>query len=127
MQVIPAIDLKEGRCVRLMQGQKDTATIYGDDPVRVAETFEAAGAGTIHVVDLDGAFNGRESPNRAVVQRIVEKVNVPVQFGGGVRTRIDVENLIQGGVLRVVLGTLAAESDTLKQLLDEFGSKICVG
>jgi phosphoribosylformimino-5-aminoimidazole carboxamide ribotide isomerase len=128
MQIIPAIDLKEGRCVRLSQGQKDTATIYDDDPVAVAKGFELAGAQTIHIVDLDAAFNGRESTNRSVVQKIAGKVNVPIQFGGGVRTLIDVSDLIESGVSRVILGTLATESiETLRQLLEEFGSKICVG
>lgn len=127
LQIIPAIDLKGGRCVRLSQGQKETATIYDDDPVAVAQSFEAAGAQTIHIVDLDAAFNGRESTNRLVIRDIALKVNLQVQFGGGVRTSTDVNKLIQSGVSRVVLGTLATESaDTLKQLLDEFGSQICV-
>jgi phosphoribosylformimino-5-aminoimidazole carboxamide ribotide isomerase len=128
MQIIPAIDLKEGRCVRLAQGLKETATIYGDDPVAVARSFEAAGAQAIHVVDLDAAFNGRESTNRSVLRKIASKVNVPIQFGGGVRTLIDVGDLIEIGVSRVILGTVATEStETLRELLERFGSQICVG
>ena len=128
LQIIPAIDLKGGRCVRLSQGQKETATIYDDDPVSVAKTFELAGAQIIHIVDLDAAFNGRESTNRSVVQKIAGKVSVPIQFGGGVRTLIDVSDLINSGVSRVILGTLATESiESLRELLEEFGSQICVG
>ncbi|HEY6802839.1 MAG TPA: 1-(5-phosphoribosyl)-5-[(5-phosphoribosylamino)methylideneamino]imidazole-4-carboxamide isomerase [Pyrinomonadaceae bacterium] len=128
MQIIPAIDLKDGRCVRLTQGLMDSATTYGDDPIAVARSFEAAGAGRIHVVDLDGAFSGVESSNRAVVKEIVASVGVPVQFGGGVRSVKDIEALVESGVALVILGTLATESiDQLKLLLDQFGNGICVG
>ena len=128
MQIIPAIDLKGGVCVRLTQGRMDSATTYGDDPIAVAQAFERAGAQRIHVVDLDGAIAGSNSPNRSVVRAIVEAVSVPVQFGGGVRTVADVESLVASGVALVILGTLATESiDTLKALIDQFGSKICVG
>jgi phosphoribosylformimino-5-aminoimidazole carboxamide ribotide isomerase len=128
MQIIPAIDLKGGRCVRLTQGLMDSATTYGDDPVAVARGFETAGAGRIHVVDLDGAFSGAESANRLVVTEIIANVSVPVQFGGGVRSIEDVEALLKLGVSLVILGTLATESiDQLKLLLDRFGNKICVG
>ena len=128
MQIIPAIDLKGGVCVRLTQGRMDTATTYGDDPIAVAQAFEKAGAQRIHIVDLDGAIAGSESTNRSVVRAIVKTVSVPVQFGGGVRTVGDVESLVESGVALVILGTLATESiDTLKSLIDQFGSKICVG
>lgn len=127
-QIIPAIDLKQGRCVRLLQGQKHTATIYSDDPVRMAQGFEAAGAQRIHIVDLDGAFNSQESTNRLAVRQIIENVNVPIQFGGGIRKVADVEYLIDGGVERVILGTLATESnETVIELVERFGPKICVG
>jgi phosphoribosylformimino-5-aminoimidazole carboxamide ribotide isomerase len=128
MQIIPAIDLKGGRCVRLTQGRMDSATTYGDDPVSVARQFEEQGAQRVHVVDLDGAMAGAESPNRLVVRKIVESIGVPVQFGGGVRTATDVEKLIDSGVALVILGTLATESiETLRELLKKFESKICVG
>jgi phosphoribosylformimino-5-aminoimidazole carboxamide ribotide isomerase len=128
MIVIPAIDLKNGLCVRLLQGRKSEVTVYNDDPVRVASEFAAAGAEMIHVVDLDGAFNETESPNRTVVQRIVEAVDIPIEFGGGIRSRDDVQQLCDAGVARVVLGTVAAEAPhALKQFVDEFSSKICVG
>ena len=94
MVVIPAIDLKNGRCVRLLQGRKSEMTVYNENPVEVAKEFAFAGAEMIHVVDLDGAFNGAESPNRAVVKEIVETIDVPVEFGGGIRTLADVRELL---------------------------------
>src|SRR5215207_3651707 len=128
MLVIPAIDLKNGRCVRLLQGRKSEMTVYNENPVEVARAFASAGAEMIHVVDLDGAFNEAGSPNRAVVKRIVETVDVPVEFGGGIRSLDDVQQLCDAGVARVVLGTLAAESpELLKEFVDRFSSRICVG
>ena len=128
MIVIPAIDLKNGQCVRLLQGRKSDVTVYNEDPVGVAREFAAAGAEMIHVVDLDGAFNEAGSPNRAMVKRIVETVDVPVEFGGGIRTLDDVQQLCDAGVARVVLGTLAAETpELLKEFVSRFSSRICVG
>jgi len=128
MLVIPAIDLRDGKCVRLLQGRKSEVTVYNEDPIAVAKEFAAAGAEMIHVVDLDGAFNETHSPNRAVVKSIVEAVNVPVEFGGGIRSLDDVQQLCDAGVARVVLGTLAAESpESLKEFVSRFGSRICVG
>ena len=127
MIVIPAIDLRNGRCVRLLQGRKTDVTVYNEDPIAVAKEFAAAGAEMIHVVDLDGAFN-EAGPNRAMVKRIVETLDVPVEFGGGIRTLDDVQQLCDAGVARVVLGTLAAESpELLKEFVARFSSKICVG
>ena len=128
MLVIPAIDLKNGSCVRLVQGRQADVTVYDEDPVAVAQQFAAAGARMIHVVDLDGAFKGGESPNRAVVKKIVEAVDAGVEFGGGMRSVDDVQELCDAGVARVVLGTVAVESpDLLRELIDSFGEKICVG
>ena len=128
MIVIPAIDLRNGQCVRLMQGRKSDVTVYNDDPVSVAREFAAAGAEMIHVVDLDGAFSEPDSPNRAVVKRMLETVDVPIEFGGGVRSLEDAQVLAEEGVARIVLGTVAAESpDSLKDFVDRFSSKICVG
>ena len=128
MIVIPAIDLRDGRCVRLMQGRKSDVTVYNDDPVAVATEFAAAGAAMIHVVDLDGAFSETNSPNRAVVKRMLETVDVPIEFGGGVRSLKDAQILSDEGVARIVLGTVAAESpDQLKEFVEKFSSKICVG
>jgi phosphoribosylformimino-5-aminoimidazole carboxamide ribotide isomerase len=128
MYILPAIDLKDGRCVRLTQGRKAEAKIYDADPLEVAKAFASSGADMIHIVDLDGAFSGGESPNRAIVNKIVKTVNVPVEFGGGIRTVADVQQLIDYGVAQVILGTIAAEStETLRQLVEEFGSRVCVG
>lgn len=128
MKIIPAIDLKNGSCVRLTQGRKGEVTVYDENPVAVAQSFAAAGAEMIHVVDLDGAFQGGESRNRAVLAKIVEAVDVPIQFGGGIRSREEVQHLCDLGVARVVLGTVAAESPAhLREFVNRFGSKICVG
>ena len=128
MQVIPAIDLKNGRCVRLTQGRKADATVYDENPVAVAQSFAAAGAEMIHVVDLDGAFQGGESRNREVLAKILEAVDVPIEFGGGIRSREEVQQLCDLGVARVVLGTVAAESPAhLREFVARFSSQICVG
>ena len=128
MLVIPAIDLKNGLCVRLLQGRKSEMTVYNQNPVEVAKEFAAAGAEMIHVVDLDSAFNDADSPNRSVVRKIIEAVDVPVEFGGGIRSLDDVQQLCGAGVARVVLGTVPAESPSaLRDFVTKFGSKICVG
>lgn len=128
MIVIPAIDLKNGLCVRLLQGRKSEMTVYNQDPVQVAREFAAAGAEMIHVVDLDGAFNEVESPNRSVVRTIIDTVDVPIEFGGGIRSLEDVQRLCDAGVAHVVLGTVAAEAPAkLKEFVSSFGFKICVG
>jgi phosphoribosylformimino-5-aminoimidazole carboxamide ribotide isomerase len=128
MQIIPAIDLKNGRCVRLAQGSKANVTVYDENPVDVAKSFAAAGAEMIHVVDLDGAFQGGESRNRGVLAKIAEAIDVPIEFGGGIRSREEVQNLCDLGVARVVLGTLAAESPAhLREFVARFSSRICVG
>lgn len=128
MIVIPAIDLKNGQCVRLLQGQRSEVTVYNDNPVDVAKEFASAGAQIIHIVDLDGAFSEVDSPNRAVVNRILDAVHVPIQFGGGVRSLEDAQVLSDAGVSRIVLGTLAAESpDSLTAFVNRFSTKICAG
>jgi phosphoribosylformimino-5-aminoimidazole carboxamide ribotide isomerase len=128
VQIIPAIDLKGGRCVRLSQGQKDTSKTYSEDPVAVAHSFVEAGAEILHIVDLDAAFSDGESRNRSVVKQIAGAMKVPIQFGGGLRTVFDVERVIDAGVSRVVIGTLATQSvETLRRLVERFGSRVCVG
>ena len=128
MRIIPAIDLKNGLCVRLLQGRRADMTVYNEDPVEVAREFAAAGAQFIHLVDLDGAFNESDSPNRAVVKKIAETVDVPIEFGGGIRSIEDIRQLCDAGVARVVVGTVAAEApEVLQQFVDEFSSRICVG
>jgi phosphoribosylformimino-5-aminoimidazole carboxamide ribotide isomerase len=128
MLIIPAINLKDGRCVRLTQGRKAEVKVYDGDPVEIARGFEAAGARMLHVVDLDGAFAGGLSRHRKVVRRIIRSVEIPVQFGGGMRNVSDVQQMIEFGAAQVVIGTLAAESpETLENFVQLFGFRICVG
>src|SRR2546425_2358184 len=127
MLIIPAIDLRNGQCVRLAQGRKDATKVYNADPVEVALSFEDDGAEMLHVVDLDGAFSEPNFRNRKVLQKIIETIGIPVQFGGGLRTTEDVFEAIDIGVHRVVIGTIAAESpETLADMLAKLGSKIIV-
>lgn len=124
MLVIPAIDLRQGKCIRLTQGRKNAATVYGDDPVKVAEDFERDGAQMLHVVDLDGAFAEPNTRNREVLRDLVRAVSIPLQFGGGLRSAEDVEQVINLGVNRVVIGTLAVESpDSLAKMVRRFGAE----
>src|ERR1051326_4086456 len=128
MQIIPAIDLRDGRCVRLTQGRRGGGKVDDGEPVEIAKGFESAGARMIHVVDLDGAFADKNSKNRAVVREIISAVGIPVQFGGGLRSEDDVRQMIEFGAERVVIGTLAAESpETLEKFVQLFGSRIFVG
>ncbi|HEX6732401.1 MAG TPA: 1-(5-phosphoribosyl)-5-[(5-phosphoribosylamino)methylideneamino]imidazole-4-carboxamide isomerase [Pyrinomonadaceae bacterium] len=128
LQIIPAIDLKDGHCVRLSQGRQDALTVYDNDPSAVARNFVTSGATMIHVVDLDGAFGHESSANRTALKTILKSVTVPIQFGGGVRTAEDIRCLTDSGVGCVVLGTVAAESpETLQSLVAQFDSQICVG
>lgn len=128
MLIIPAIDLRDGQCVRLTQGRKADVKVYDGDPVEIAKKFEAAGARMLHVVDLDGAFEEGRSRNRRVVRRIIRGISIPVQFGGGMRSVSDVQQMIEFGVAQVVIGTLAVESpETLENFVQLFGFRICVG
>jgi phosphoribosylformimino-5-aminoimidazole carboxamide ribotide isomerase len=114
MIIIPAIDLKDGRCVRLLQGRMHDATVYSDDPVGVARRWASEGAEWLHVVDLDAAVAGA-SRNRECIARIVQATGVPVQVGGGLRTAADVEACLSVGVRRAIIGTAAAEDSALLQ------------
>jgi phosphoribosylformimino-5-aminoimidazole carboxamide ribotide isomerase len=126
MTIYPAIDIKGGRCVRLLQGRADQETVYGENPAEVARSFKAAGSEWVHVVDLDGAFAG-EPQNLAVVQAIAA-LGMKVQLGGGLRTRAAVERALGFGVSRAVIGTRAAESEAfVGELVQAFGEKIAVG
>jgi len=125
--IFPAVDLKGGRCVRLLQGRADAETVYGTDPVEMAKRWVQEGATYLHVVDLDGAFEGR-SVQYALVGRIIAALNIPVQVGGGVRTDEDIQRLVDAGASRVILGTRAwAEPDVLAALTDRFGARLAVG
>lgn len=116
MELFPAIDLRNGRCVRLYQGDYDRETVYGDDPVAQARAFADEGATWIHVVDLDAARSGHPV-NREVVAAIAAAVDVPIQTGGGVRDEAAAEALFDAGVVRVVLGTAALEQPDLVRRL----------
>ncbi len=127
MDLYPAIDLRGGRCVRLVQGDFDRETVYGDDPVAVARSFEAAGTPWIHVVDLDAARSG-EPVNRPVVEQIAASVRVPVQAGGGVRTLADAAALLGAGVTRVVVGTAAVSQPSLvTEIAARWPGRVAVG
>lgn len=127
MQVIPAIDIRGGKCVRLLQGQAEQQTIYGDDPVRMAQRWADAGAPRLHIVDLDGAFGG-QMHNFVVIQAMVRALNIPVQLGGGLRDLDAISRALEAGVQRVVLGTSALEQwDTLVSATSRFPGQICVG
>jgi phosphoribosylformimino-5-aminoimidazole carboxamide ribotide isomerase len=126
MIIYPAIDIKGGRCVRLTQGRADRETVYAEDPAEVAAAFKAAGSLWVHVVDLDGAFDG-EPANVEAVGRIVA-TGLRVQCGGGLRTRASVERLLGIGVSRAVVGTRAADSEAfVGELVQAFGKRIAVG
>jgi phosphoribosylformimino-5-aminoimidazole carboxamide ribotide isomerase len=125
--VLPAIDLKGGKVVRLQQGRADSVTVYSDDPAAVAKRWEAEGARYLHVVDLDGAFEG-EPRNWDAVRAILRAVQIPIQLGGGLRRRSQVEEALKMGVTRIVLGTTACDSpDFVSALLQDFGTRIVVG
>jgi phosphoribosylformimino-5-aminoimidazole carboxamide ribotide isomerase len=130
MLIIPAISLKDGQCVRLTQGRKAEAEVYDGDPVEIARRFEAEGARMLHLVDLDGAFGdggSSSSHNRKVIRRLMRSIEIPVQFGGGMRSVADVQQMIEFGAAQVVIGTLAAESpETLENFVELFGFRICV-
>ena len=128
MIIIPAIDLRGGRCVRLTQGQASAETVYSENPVAVAKRWHAAGAEMLHIVNLDGAMNLDDGKNLRALDDILYAVNLPIQFGGGVRSIADVQKLDDLGVTRIVVGTAAIENPLLLQnMLDEFGSTIVVG
>lgn len=127
MELIPAIDLQGGRCVRLYQGDFTQSTVYGEDPVAMAQRWEAEGAQRIHVVDLDGARSGRPT-NSDAVRGIVRGVHIPVQLGGGLRREEDIRSALELGVDRVILGTAAVEhADRIAGIVERFGSRIVIG
>lgn len=127
MEVIPAVDVKGGRCVRLYQGDYLKETVFSEDSVDVAITWRAQGARRLHVIDLDGAAGG-EPRNIKVIEAIVKRVNLPVQLGGGVRDKATVAKLLDIGVDRLILGTVAVENPELvKSLCRKYGDAIVVG
>ncbi|MGI6083741.1 MAG: 1-(5-phosphoribosyl)-5-[(5-phosphoribosylamino)methylideneamino]imidazole-4-carboxamide isomerase [Limnochordia bacterium] len=127
MIVIPAIDLKDGQCVRLVQGRADEASVVADDPVETALRWQKAGASLLHIVDLDGAFEGTPR-NLAVVEKILAALAIPVQMGGGLRSLDGLSAVLDTGVDRVILGTVAVEEPSLvRQAVERFGDRIVVG
>ncbi|TIM31402.1 MAG: 1-(5-phosphoribosyl)-5-[(5-phosphoribosylamino)methylideneamino]imidazole-4-carboxamide isomerase [Mesorhizobium sp.] len=127
MILFPAIDLKDGKCVRLKHGDMATATTYNDDPAAQAKAFEQQGFEWLHVVDLNGAFKG-QSVNGAAVGAILKATKNPVQLGGGIRTLAQVEDWLDRGLARIILGTVAVrDPDLVRQACKAFPGKIAVG
>lgn len=127
MRIYPAIDIKDGKCVRLLQGRFSDVTVYGDNPVEIAKRWENEGGEFIHVVDLDGALNGH-GVNAQLIKDICEAVSVPVQTGGGIRTIEDIEAKLACGIQRVIIGTKAVSNpEFIKNAVEKYGDKIVVG
>ena len=127
MRLFPAIDLKEGRCVRLKQGDMNQATVYSDDPAAQARAFETLGFDYLHVVDLDGAFAGKPV-NAAAVEAIRQATRFPVQLGGGIRDMKTVEGWLAKGVTRVIIGTAAVrDPDFVRAAAKAFPGQVAVG
>ena len=128
MRLYPAIDIKDGQCVRLKKGLFNEVTVYSNEPYKIAESFEADNAKFIHTVDLDGALKGR-SVNAETIKKIVNSVSVPVQLGGGIRTLDNIKEVLDLGVYRAIIGTKAVENpEFIKQAIDKFGAEhIVVG
>ncbi len=127
MEVIPAIDLLGGNCVRLYQGDYDQSQVFGEDPIAVARQWQEQGATRLHLVDLDGAKSG-EPVNLPVIAKVTAALDIPVQVGGGLRDRARVAELLSLGVQRAILGTIAVEQpDLVGELCAEFPQQIVVG
>jgi phosphoribosylformimino-5-aminoimidazole carboxamide ribotide isomerase len=126
-QIVPAVDIKGGRCVRLLQGRADAETVFGDDPVAMARQWQAAGAPRLHVVDLDGAFAGRPMQT-GLVREIIGALTIPIEVGGGLRTLSDIEVVLEAGARWAIVGTRAAlEPAFLDQACRRFEERIIVG
>jgi len=125
MFVIPAIDIKGGKCVRLFKGDKNKVMVYSDSPIEMALKWQDCGAKLLHVVDLDGAFEGG-SKNFGIIKEIIQAVKIDVQVGGGIRNVKDIEDYIKIGAKKVILGTIIENIEFLKELVFTFGSFIAV-
>ncbi len=127
MIILPAIDLKDGKCVRLRQGRADDVTVYGDDPARQARDWAEQGGTELHVVDLDGAFAG--TPKHAeVIRRVIEAFGGPVEVGGGLRTPETLRAVIEAGATRAIIGSAALEDpEFLTSAVELYGDRIAVG
>ena len=127
MIIFPAMDLREGKCVRLYQGDFSTSSVVGDSPLATAKSFKEQGAEIFHMVDLDGALKGNVQ-NLEIVKAIVKEVGIPVQLGGGIRSMETIDLLVAIGVSRVILGTAAINNPELvKKAVKAYGEKIAVG
>ncbi len=127
MRIYPAIDIKDGKAVRLVQGKFDEVTVFNDNPAEAAKAWAEAGANYIHIVDLDGARYGK-SFIIDILKEISSKYNIPVQTGGGVRTIEDIRERIDSGAARVIIGTAAVENPQLvREAIKLYGDKIAVG
>jgi phosphoribosylformimino-5-aminoimidazole carboxamide ribotide isomerase len=127
MEIIPAIDLRGGQCVRLLQGNYDHETVYGNDPIAMARRWESEGATRLHVVDLDGARDGLPA-NLEIVGRIAQALTIPVQMGGGLRSAQAIEKALQAGVERCIIGTQAAQRpEWAQQMFAQFGESTILG
>ncbi len=127
MLIIPAVDIRGGRCVRLLQGEADRETVYYDDPLQAALRWQQEGAGRLHLVDLDGAFAG-EMKNADLIERVVRALQIPIQVGGGIRDLATAGDLLARGVERVILGTVAATNPGLvEELCERYPGRIMVG
>ncbi|MFH1024260.1 MAG: 1-(5-phosphoribosyl)-5-[(5-phosphoribosylamino)methylideneamino]imidazole-4-carboxamide isomerase [Planctomycetota bacterium] len=124
MLVIPAVDIRDGKCVRLVQGRAEAETIYSNDPLAMARHWESEGADLLHVVDLDGAFSGIPR-NKLLIQELLKAVKIPVQVGGGLRDESLIDEYLRSGAARVIVGTRAVEDpDWLKMLADKHPQQI---
>lgn len=127
VRIYPAIDIKDGKCVRLLQGRFSDVTVYGDNPAEMAKKWEKEGGEYIHVVDLDGALKGH-GVNSEVIKEICKSVNVPVQTGGGIRTMEDIKAKLSLGLDRVIIGTKAVQDkEFVKRAVDKYKEKIVIG
>lgn len=125
--VYPAIDLKGGQCVRLLQGRAEDVTVYSASPVEMALHWKSEGARWLHVVDLDGAFEGKPA-HTGVIGEIVNAIQIPVQVGGGIRSDEHIQELVDAGVSRVILGTRAfSDPEGLARAVEKFGERVAVG
>ncbi len=127
MQIIPAVDIRDGKCVRLLQGDFEKETIFCEDPIQMAVKWQSLGAERLHVVDLDGAKTG-VTQNLNVVAEIARTLDIPVQLGGGIRTINTAERVLALGIDRVIIGTSAALNTELsEELFDRFGDRVILG
>ena len=125
MLIIPAIDIKNGNCVRLLQGDPNKETIYSNDPVEMAMSFQKAKAGLIHIVDLDGAFQGKPV-NIEIVSKIAKAVSIPVEIGGGIRNIETVELYVKAGIERIIMGSAVLEAG-FDEIIKKYKDKIIAG